>query len=172
MPKQLVIDYDKCVGCRTCEMACSIQHEKAISPSQSRISIVKWDMEGQGIPITCAHCESAPCASICPVGAVSRDGSLGRVTIDYERCIGCRMCIAVCPFGAMAFDKTHNRVFKCDLCDGDPLCVRFCVYGALRYAEVDEHRGTKQRRVAERLKMAVATRRVEVFPDAQMGPVR
>ncbi len=166
MPKQLVIDYEKCVGCRTCEMACSIQHEKAISPSQSRISIVKWDMEGQGIPITCAQCESAPCASICPVGAISRDQSLRTVTIDYERCIGCRMCIAVCPFGAMAFDNTHNRVFKCDLCDGDPLCVRFCVYGALRYAEVAEHRGTKQRRAAEKLREVVSTKRPGLLSGA------
>jgi carbon-monoxide dehydrogenase iron sulfur subunit len=166
MPKQLVIDYEKCVGCRTCEMACSIHHERAISPSLSRISIIQWEMPGQGVPITCAHCESAPCASICPVGAISRDGSLGRVSVDHERCIGCRMCIAVCPFGAMAFDSTHNRVFKCDLCDGDPLCVRFCVYGALKYEEVEEQRSTKQRQTAERLRDAAGAGRVVAFPSA------
>ena len=28
MAKALVIDYEKCTGCQTCEMACSIKHEE------------------------------------------------------------------------------------------------------------------------------------------------
>jgi Fe-S-cluster-containing hydrogenase component 2 len=119
-------------------------------------------MEGQGVPITCAHCESAPCASICSVGAISRDESLGSVVVDYDRCIGCRMCVAECPFGAISFDGERNGVFKCDLCDGDPLCPRFCVHESLRCIDIDEPRSTKQKRPAERLRGATAARHVEL----------
>jgi len=41
MSKVLMIDYEKCTGCRICEMACSAKHEGAINPFQSRIKIVK-----------------------------------------------------------------------------------------------------------------------------------
>jgi carbon-monoxide dehydrogenase iron sulfur subunit len=163
MAKALMIDYERCVGCRTCEIACSIKHEGVINPSQGRIGIVKWEMEGKGIPITCAHCESAPCATICPIKAISRDESLGRVMIDYDRCIGCRMCVSVCPFGAVGFDSLGKRVIKCDVCDGDPLCVRFCVYGALQYVDVSEQSIRKQREAAERLKDVIASARHEIL---------
>jgi carbon-monoxide dehydrogenase iron sulfur subunit len=146
-----MIDHEKCVGCRTCEVACSVGHEGVINTVRSRITIIRGETEGEGIPITCTQCESAPCESICPVAAISRDNSLG-VVIDYDRCIGCRMCIAVCPFGAVSFDSVGRRVVKCDLCDGDPLCVTFCMYGALKYIEAGEQSALKQRQAAARLK--------------------
>ena len=46
MAKALVIDYEKCAGCQTCEMACSIKHEGVINPFRSRIKVVKGDIEG------------------------------------------------------------------------------------------------------------------------------
>ncbi|HUW08669.1 MAG TPA: 4Fe-4S dicluster domain-containing protein [Anaerolineae bacterium] len=151
MTKLLMVDYEKCVGCRTCEIACSMGHEGAINPARSRIGVVKWEMPGKGIPMTCAHCEQAPCQAICPVGAISRCDSSG-VTIDYDLCIGCRMCAAVCPFGAINFDSIGKRVSKCDLCDGDPLCAKFCAYGALQYVEASRQTLTKQRQAADRLR--------------------
>lgn len=157
MPEVLMIDYELCVGCRTCETACSIQHEGVINPALSRIGVIKWEMAGKGVPVTCAHCESAPCETICPVGAISRDESLGRVLVDYDRCIGCRMCALACPFGAMGFDGVGKRVIKCDLCDGDPLCVKFCMYGALQYVEASEQNLIKRRQAAEKLREATAT---------------
>ncbi len=155
MPRLLMVDYEKCVGCGTCEIACSIGHEGTITSARSRIGVVKSEMPGEGIPITCAQCESAPCETICPVKAIARDDSLG-VMIDYDRCIGCRMCVAVCPFGAMSFDRIGKRVIKCDLCDGEPLCVKFCMYGALQYVEASQHSVMKQRQAAERFKELTA----------------
>lgn len=152
MTKVLIVEYEKCVGCRTCEMACSAKHTATINPHQSRVSIVKWDLDGEGIPIACSQCESAPCLAICPVIAIARDESLDRVVIDYDKCIGCRMCVAVCPFGAMSFDSTSSRVIKCDLCDGDPLCAKFCSYGALEYVDVSEPTVRKRREVADEVR--------------------
>ncbi len=151
MAKVLMIDYEKCSGCMMCEMACSIKHDGVINPFRSRIKVIKGDIAGEGIPMACAHCESAPCQTICPVKAISRDESLGRVMINYDICIGCRMCVSVCPFGAMSFDSISKRVIKCDLCDGDPLCVRFCQDDALQYVDVSEQSIIKQRAAADKL---------------------
>ena len=152
MTKALIIEYETCVGCRTCEMACSAKHTATMNPYQSRVSVVKWDMDGEGVPIACSHCESAPCQAICPVMAISQDESLDRVVIDYDKCIGCRMCVAVCPFGAISFDSISSKVIKCDLCEGDPTCARFCSYGALEYVDVSEPAVRKRREVAEEVK--------------------
>ena len=71
--------------------------------------------------------------NVCPVKAIYRDEDLNRVMVDYDKCIGCRSCVTVCPFGAMSFNAIDGRVFKCDVCDGDPQCVRFCEEKAVDY---------------------------------------
>ena len=154
MAKVLSIDYQKCTGCRTCEMVCSVMHDGVLNPERSRIKIMKWESEGLYIPMTCQQCQDAPCMNVCPVKAISRDEVLGRVSVDYDICIGCRSCVAVCPFGAMSFNATDRKVFKCDLCDGDPQCVRFCDVKAVEYIEGDTVSSLKKRDAALRLSMA------------------
>jgi len=150
MAKVLAIDYEKCTGCRLCELVCSVKHEGVSNPARSRIKIIKWEQEGRYVPMSCQQCESAPCLVICPVKAISRDETLNRVTVDYDVCIGCRMCVAICPFGAMAFDTQANRVIKCDFCDGDPLCAKFCDEKAVQYVDASEQGLTKQVAVADK----------------------
>ena len=133
--KVLTIDYDKCTGCRTCEMACSLQHEAAVNPSLSRIQVIKGDIEGEGIPMVCAQCDPAPCLDACPTNARCRDEESGRVVTDDDRCIRCRTCVAVCPFGAIGFNPTVRKIFSCDQCDGTPQCAEFCSYDALHYVD-------------------------------------
>jgi Fe-S-cluster-containing hydrogenase component 2 len=133
-------------------MVCSAQHEKVINPFQSRVKIIKWERDGEGFPTVCAQCLDAPCMDICPVKAISRDEALGRTRIDYEKCIGCRMCVAACPFGLVHFDTISRRVLKCDLCDGDPICARFCPYEALQYVDEAELGTPKRRGAAEKLR--------------------
>jgi len=150
MAKVLMIDYEKCTGCRLCEMVCSVKHEGVSNPARSRIKIVKWEWEGRYVPMGCQQCESAPCMAVCPVKAISRDEEMGRVEIDYDVCIGCRMCVAICPFGGMGFDTLASKVIKCDLCDGDPQCVRFCEPGAIQYVDAGEVSSVKQIAAAEK----------------------
>jgi len=152
MSKLLLIDSDKCQGCRTCEMVCSAQHERVINPFQSRIKVIKWDRDGEGFPTVCAHCEDAPCLEICPVTAIKRDETPNRVIIDYDRCIGCRMCVAACPFGMAHFDPINRRVIKCDLCEGEPYCAKFCPYEAVQYTDEGELEAGKRRGSAEKLR--------------------
>jgi Fe-S-cluster-containing hydrogenase component 2 len=126
-------------------------HEGVSNPARSRIKVIKWEWEGRYVPMSCQQCESAPCQAICPVKAISRDETLNRVMVDYDTCIGCRMCVAVCPFGAMGFDRLGKKVIKCDLCDGDPQCVRFCETEAVQYVEASEQNINKLLGAADKL---------------------
>jgi carbon-monoxide dehydrogenase iron sulfur subunit len=150
LSKVLAIDYEKCTGCRLCEMVCSVKHDGVSNPARSRVKVVKWEWEGRYIPMSCQQCISAPCLAVCPVKAISRDESLNRVQVDQDTCIGCRMCVAACPFGAMGFNAQEKKVFKCDFCDGDPQCARFCEVGAIQYVDAAEVSGQKQYTAAEK----------------------
>jgi Fe-S-cluster-containing hydrogenase component 2 len=154
MAKILMINHEKCTGCRLCELVCSVTHEGVSNPSRSRINIIKWEAEGLYIPMSCQQCEDAPCMTICPVKAISRDQELDYVKIDYDVCIGCRSCVAVCPFGAMGFNVIDKKVFKCDLCEGDPQCVRFCDVKAIEYVDANQLNIIKKREAAQKQSLA------------------
>jgi len=154
MAKILMINHEKCTGCRLCELVCSVSHDGISNPTRSRINIIKWEAEGLYIPMSCQQCEDAPCMTICPVKAISRDQELDYVKIDYNVCIGCRSCVAVCPFGAVGFNVKDKKVFKCDLCEGDPQCVRFCEVKAVEYVDANRINILKKREAAYKQSIA------------------
>jgi anaerobic carbon-monoxide dehydrogenase iron sulfur subunit len=154
MAKVLYINHEKCTGCRLCELVCSVSHDGISNPARSRIRVMKWEQEGLYIPMSCQQCQDAPCMNVCPVKAISRDEELARVTVDYDKCIGCRSCVAVCPFGAMSFNSIDRKVMKCDLCDGDPQCVRFCDMKAVDFVNADYVSIEKKRDAAQRISKA------------------
>ncbi len=151
MAKVLMIDYEKCTGCRLCEQVCSVKHEGVSNPARSRIKVVKWEEEGLYIPMACQQCDSAPCIAACPMNARSRDEQLGRIVTNYDQCIGCKTCVVVCPFGAVSFDHIAKKIISCDLCDGDPICVKFCATEALQYVEDSDVNKKRQREAAVKL---------------------
>jgi anaerobic carbon-monoxide dehydrogenase iron sulfur subunit len=142
--KALVFDPVLCTGCMRCMTTCSTYNFGATSLSRARIQIVRH--EGHAItrideedelifqPLTCQQCDKPHCQNVCPVKAISRNKETQAMVINYDRCIGCRMCLAVCPFGALRYDPARKKVFKCELCEGDPQCARFCPTGALQFA--------------------------------------
>jgi len=90
----------------------------------------------------------------CPVNAISQNETLNRIEVDYDICIGCRICVSVCPFGAMNFNSIDRKVIKCDLCDGDPQCVRFCDVKAVDYVHASDVSIVKKKEAAHRLSVA------------------
>jgi Fe-S-cluster-containing hydrogenase component 2 len=178
MNRMLVVDYERCTGCRNCEMACSVSHGRASNPAKSAVRVVKWVTKGLSVPVVCQQCEVPACANICPVQALSRDADTGAMVVDYDLCVGCRMCIVACPFGAITFDMDRRQAIKCDLCGGvEPWCVRLCEPGALTYELPSVVSLNKKRAAGRRLGEALGMRpsgwpsefKVEIRPLAQQG---
>ncbi|MBI4296890.1 MAG: 4Fe-4S dicluster domain-containing protein [Chloroflexi bacterium] len=151
MQKTILVDAQKCTGCRTCELVCSVKNEGMANPSRARLTVVKFEDILLEIPMLCQQCSTAPCMAICPAKAISRDDASGIVSVNYDLCIGCKMCVVVCPFGAMKFDPVSRKVAKCEQCGGDPTCVKFCETKALQYVDVAAVNLKKAREGARRL---------------------
>ena len=137
MNKKIYIYPEKCTGCRMCEQVCSIINEGVVNPVLARIQNIAFKYDGLRIPTVCMQCETPFCASVCPVGALEKDEETGVILHDKERCIGCRMCFQACPFGGVGVNPHTGKVFKCELCDGDPECVKACQDDAILFLEPD-----------------------------------
>jgi len=138
MPKRLKIYPEKCIGCKSCELACSLMNDSVLNPVRSRITALVFRENRQyklpySFPTTCRQCADAPCLALCPVDAisVSRERN-GLVVIDYDACIRCGKCVSACPFGAMLFDRDKMIPYKCQLCGGEePACAAICPTGSI-----------------------------------------
>jgi carbon-monoxide dehydrogenase iron sulfur subunit len=147
MRKKIVVDVSRCVGCRTCEVACAIAHSAIqtlkgahAEGTPSRVLLVSGD--GAPVPVQCRHCTDAPCVAVCPKAALTQDGAEGIVLPHPELCTACRSCVMVCPFGAVRLGGPEGKtLIKCDLClarleEGqEPACVEACPTGALLFLE-------------------------------------
>jgi carbon-monoxide dehydrogenase iron sulfur subunit len=133
--RRLVVEAEKCAGCRQCEMVCSFQRAGVFSPLLSRITVIKDDERGFDYPVSCRQCEECLPVEACPTGALSR-GADGVVHVDVMGCVGCGACVNSCPFGAVKLDNESGPII-CDLCDDDPACVGRCPTQAIAFVESD-----------------------------------
>jgi menaquinone reductase, iron-sulfur cluster-binding subunit len=113
----MVIDLDKCFACQSCTVACRMENNTPVAgPDQAdRFRSILWNevlpfTEGEYphpvvtlIPRPCMHCDQPPCTRVCPVKATYKNDE-GIVVVDYERCIGCRMCTTACPYEVRYFN--------------------------------------------------------------------
>ena len=127
-------DYLKCSGCRRCEIACSMRHEKRIWPEASRVRVFML-VPGVEVPHLCAQCKEYYCVGACPTKALSVSEKTTAVIVDREKCTACGACIQACPGKIPHIHPKEKYALICDLCDGDPQCVKVCTeagYDALR----------------------------------------
>ena len=153
MNRFVIAEPNKCIGCRTCEVACALAHPlgdgtvQSLSPAnfKPRLRLVK-DLKTTA-PVQCRQCENAPCVNACPTKALVYRA--GTVQLVKSRCIGCQTCVLACPFGAMEVIQTPvaeqnlgssnvrstiSVAHKCDLCidvASGPACIPACPTEAL-----------------------------------------
>ena len=160
MNRFIVAESNKCIGCRTCEVACVVSHQASqdcstVSPEAflPRIRVVKTGMLSTAA--VCRQCEDAPCGAVCPTHAISRTGDF--IAVDQARCIGCKTCMLACPYGAMEVvtaGVNQAQALKCDLCfhrETGPACVEACPTSALRCMDplqLEQISAEKRRRAA------------------------
>ena len=124
------LDLSRCVGCRRCVHACTVENNQSMDPAIHWISVLQMEKE-RGVdishstayyepesvpedghfyvPVSCQQCRRPQCTTVCPVGATWQEPD-GIVVIDYDWCIGCRYCMAACPYGARHFNWAKPKV--------------------------------------------------------------
>ncbi len=137
--RHIECDHEKCVGCLACVTACIDQHCERENESAVSARLILRRTDGAGyVTASCRHCAAAPCAAVCPTGALSLQDDM--VQVQREKCVGCHACQKACPFGVPRFDA-GGIIVKCDLCTHGaagafpPSCVAVCPTGALSVAE-------------------------------------
>ena len=133
MEKLLLVDMDKCTGCKQCSLACSLIKEDLFDPARGRIKVLKKEDIALGIQLLCEQCDAHPCIESCADGALSRDENTGIITVDTEICTECGSCVDACPYHGIRLHPETGKPMFCDLCGGDPYCVKHCVPGALTW---------------------------------------
>jgi formate dehydrogenase iron-sulfur subunit len=140
-----LIDASRCIDCRACLMACSVENN--VPQEHTRIWIkdtgILGDypaMEHYTAPYHCMQCLDPSCVSACTVGALQKNED-GIITYDQDRCIGCRYCMYACPFEVPHFewDQRLALIIKCDMCvsrlaEGqEPACAATCPTEAIQF---------------------------------------
>jgi formate dehydrogenase iron-sulfur subunit len=145
MKKHIFANFERCVNCAGCEVAC-----QRVNGGLSFIHVILI-ADRFAVPLTCRHCDPAPCAMACPTQALGFNGD--GITLDSKKCTGCTLCLFACPFGMMHFNADTKLAANCDLCaqraqEGkDPACILTCPSSALHYGDYASYT-TKERRRA------------------------
>jgi molybdopterin-containing oxidoreductase family iron-sulfur binding subunit len=108
----MVIDTRKCVGCHACTIACIAENH--LPPGVVYRPVVTEEfgefpnVQLRFTPRPCMQCDNPPCVPVCPVHATWKRAD-GIVAIDYDKCIGCRDCIAACLGGLIGATLGSRR---------------------------------------------------------------
>ena len=183
----MTIDTKRCIACNSCAVACKIENNLPNFNWWNRVMTVGGNhmdapsgmypnLEMYNITLACQHCENPACVKVCPVGATYKDEETGVVRQDYDKCIGCRMCMAACPYtGVRSFNWEEPRyhlefsvgdsdapghqkhvVEKCTMCwhrlakGLAPACVEACSARARHFGDLNDPDSDVSRLIRER----------------------
>ncbi len=178
-----VIDVGRCIDCRACLVACSVENQ--VPYNHTRIWVQDLGITGtypnlarSFVPYNCMHCDNPPCTEVCVSGATYKDPTSGLVLVDQEACIGCGFCVDACPYNVRYLDEKKGVVDKCNACAQrlavglKPACVATCVgksrmFGDLNDPESEVSLALKSARKVVRLDLEKETAEggTEIDPD-------
>ena len=183
----MVIDTKRCIGGNTCAVACKVENNLPNNVWWNRAMTIGGthpdtpagefpNLNMEFLTLSCQHCENPACVKVCPVGATYKDGDTGVVRQDYDKCIGCRMCMAACPYtGVRSFNweepqhvadfafgdvdvPAHEKhtVEKCVFCwhrlakGVEPACLEMCPGRARFFGDLNDPESEVSKRIASR----------------------
>lgn len=156
--KGILIDTTRCIGCRSCELACAEAHnlpepdiddesvfEQKRTTSETQWTVVNRYNTSKGVffrKTQCMHCNQPACASACLVKAMYKTEE-GPVIWRGNKCMGCRFCMISCPFDIPKFEynSPNPKIQKCIMCwellekGENPACVDACPQSALMFGK-------------------------------------
>lgn len=100
----MVIDRNRCIGCRACEIQCKIENNTPRGVFWLHVQRLEEgsypNVDQTGFHDRCHHCSDPACVPVCPVDPKARfkREEDGIVLTDYEQCIGCGNCEDACPY--------------------------------------------------------------------------
>ena len=182
-----VIDMKNCIACHACAVACKVENNVPDNiwwnriltkggASQETPAGTYPNLTIDNYAVACQHCENPACVKVCPVGATYKDPETGAVRQDYDKCIGCRMCMAACPYtGVRNFNweepkyaigqdmgdasvPKHQKhtVEKCTMCwhrlaQGlQPACIEVCPARVRYFGDFDDPNSEVSKLIRER----------------------
>lgn len=182
-----VIDLKRCIGCNSCAIRCKVENNLPDATWWNRILTDGGEEANTAsgefphvqrgyVPVACQHCENPACVSVCPVGATYKDPETGVVRQDYDKCIGCRMCMGACPYtGVRCFNWEEPKysvghdvgdaespahqihvVEKCAMCwhrlakGYEPACIDGCPARARFWGDLDDPESEVSKKIASR----------------------
>ena len=143
MSKGVLVDITRCIGCRSCQVACKSWNDLPADKSEfsnswdnpEKLSANTWtkvnyyliEEEGQKlkwrfVKRQCMHCLEPACKSACFTHSFvkTKEGAViyKPTELNKDYCVGCRYCMIACPFGVPSFqwDKAFPYVLKCRFC--------------------------------------------------------
>jgi Fe-S-cluster-containing dehydrogenase component len=152
----VLVDTTRCIGCRSCERACSIENgnpvpdvenddalENERDTSETQWTVVNRYETSRGevfVKRQCMHCWQPACAAACLTKAMYKTEE-GPVIWRSSKCMGCRFCMVSCPFDVPKFEyhSWNPRIQKCTMCwhrtreGGRTACVQACPTDALMF---------------------------------------
>ncbi len=153
-----LIDHRRCIGCHACTVACKAENEVPVGSFRTWVKYTDKgafpDVRRHFAVLRCNHCTKAPCVTICPVNALSKQNN-GIVDLDRDACIGCRACMQACPYDALYLNEDRGSVEKCHFCAHrvekqlEPACVIVCPEQAIVAGDLHDPNSKIARMVKE-----------------------
>lgn len=155
-----LIDVSRCIGCKSCQAACSEWNGLRQPPGLFEGSIqnppdlnattwtlmrfseyekgngdLEWLIRKDG----CMHCSDPGCLKACPSPGAIVQYANGIVDFNEGNCIGCGYCLKGCPFNIPRYGEVDKKAYKCTLCSDrvsvglEPACAKACPTGAIMF---------------------------------------
>jgi len=195
----VLVDFTRCIGCRTCEAACNKEHglpepelpfddfsvfdqtfhegtQKRRTSDKAYTVVNRYETKGGPVyrKIQCNHCNEPACLTSCFVNAYTKTKE-GAVIYNEDVCVGCRMCMVACPFRIPAYSyhsALYPQIIKCNFCYDNRLKKGkppACVEACPQEALTFGHRKTLVKTAHERIRSEPDKYVDHVYGETEVG---